>query len=126
MSKERKTPSRVRYENSHPTISCRVSKDIYERLYEIRLEGQSLADIFKVGLRILEPKIQGIQAARREGHEQGYKHGFGEAEERYKVTYICKICNLPIELTTDKEKQCAASYMQEKGWGHVDCHNRSR
>ena len=31
-SKRKAPPSRIKYENNHPTVSCRVSKEIYERL----------------------------------------------------------------------------------------------
>ena len=48
--KRKVPPSRIKYENNHPTVSCRVSKEIYDRLTESKkLDGKSFADILKIG-----------------------------------------------------------------------------
>jgi predicted DNA-binding protein len=57
-----KSPGRARYEQSHPVISARVSKELYDKLKEIKGEtGKSFADILKEGLEGL-----GIQEAKTE------------------------------------------------------------
>ena len=44
------TAGRTRYELTHPVLSIRVSQEIYNELQERRREGQSYADILKIGL----------------------------------------------------------------------------
>ncbi len=61
-SGKKKPPSRVRYEESHPTVSCRVPWEVYDRLYEVmEEEGKSFADILKIGL-----KVQKVKAVKKE------------------------------------------------------------
>ncbi len=63
---KRKAPSRAKYEQNHPTVSCRVSKDIYDKLTQAKqADGKSFADILKLGLGI----IQDIKPGER---EKGY------------------------------------------------------
>ena len=48
-----KPPSRIKYENSHPTITCRVSRELYDKLTEAReKDNKSFADLLKVGLGV--------------------------------------------------------------------------
>lgn len=46
----KKAPSRIRYEQSHPTVSCRVPLDLYERLDNIRREEGTGCESPKNGL----------------------------------------------------------------------------
>jgi hypothetical protein len=126
MKKKGKPPSRVRYESSHPTISCRVSKEMYDQLTDTRMDGMSFADILKTGLGILKPKLQNIFEARRDSYKAGYREGYRDAQQHYKVTYPCSVCNQIIELTSDNEKRFAGKYMREHGWVHAACLNRNR
>ena len=112
---KKKPPSRVRYEKSHPTVSCRVSKGIYDRLQQIkRRERRSFTDILKLGLGILELE------AKKE--TEAYKKGWRDAEKRYKVIYYCSVCGDTLTVTTDKEKEAIINYMENYGWGHAKCH----
>ena len=55
----RKAPSRVRYEQGHPTVTCRVPREVYDKLHEVKeAKGKSFADILKIGLRILEERVE--------------------------------------------------------------------
>ena len=49
MAKKRHAPpSRLRYEESHPTVSVRVSRELYDDLGELRAKsGKSLGDILR-------------------------------------------------------------------------------
>jgi hypothetical protein len=50
--KAKKTPSRIKYEQSHPTVSFRVSREFYDRLQAVKeAEGRSYTDALKVGVR---------------------------------------------------------------------------
>lgn len=122
-STRRKPPSRVRYEAQNPTVSCRVPKDVYERMEELRnSEDMSFADILKVGLGKLEPKAQQSAKARKIGYEEGYD----EARRRYCVTYACDVCGKPIAVQSDEEKQIIANCMRREGWGHGACHEKRK
>ena len=50
------SPSRRRYEERNPTISVRVSAELYEALKELKAKGDlSVSEVLKVGLGILSP-----------------------------------------------------------------------
>ena len=119
MSKEkRKAPSRVRYEESHPTVSCRVTREIYEMLQDIKQrEKRSFADILKLGLGILKSDARKEDEAYRRGYDKGYS----KAEKEFKVTYACSVCGKIMLLTSEEEKQAAGEYMEAHGWAHDEC-----
>lgn len=124
MSKEkRKPPSRVRYEETHPTVSCRVTREIYDRLQDIKQRNKkSFADILKVGLGILKLDSEKEDKAYRRGFDKGYR----KAELEYKVTYACSVCGEAISLTSEDEKRDAAEYMTAQGWAHKECLEKRR
>ena len=62
----RKPPARMRYEESHPTVSGRLSRDVHDLLEERpeKLGGVSFADFVKDSLGLLQlrmPDIDGIR-----------------------------------------------------------------
>ncbi len=120
--KRKLPPSRIRYEQNNPTVSCRVPLEVYERLQAVReAEGKSFADLLKIGLEIVEPKIKTARKARTEGFDEGYEEGYADAEHKYKVTYACRKCRKTTEITSQAEKEAVKSYMEEQGWGHNKC-----
>lgn len=125
----RKPPSRLRYEEGHPTVSCRVSLDIYQRLDEARnREGKSLADFLKIGLGMIEVQAKKEAEVRKqasaEGYARGHKEGYAEARRLYRATYPCGVCGQSLEVTTEAEKEAVKKFMPERGWGHAECHKR--
>ena len=78
--KKRKVPpARLRYEKNHPTVTCRVSLDIYKRIDESRkIDGKSFADIFKLGLGLAEKRDKKVKAAKEQSWEEGYDEGYDE------------------------------------------------
>lgn len=122
---KRKAPSRIRYEQGHPTVSCRVSRDIYDRLQKAKdAEGKSFADILKLGLGKLEVRLKKLEEARKQGGDEGYKKGFADAKLRYRVNYRCSVCGQVMEVTSKEEKEAIREYMREKGWAHTECLER--
>ena len=118
-------PSRKKYEEDNPVVSCRVPKELYNRLRAIKkAEGKSMADVLKAGLGLFEVKVRTEKEVKQEAYEEGQINGYELAESEYKVTYPCSICGESIEVTTDEEKKAIAEYMREDGWGHADCINR--
>jgi len=120
-------PSRKKYEEDNPVVSCRVSKELYNRLRAIKkTEGKSMADILKAGLGLFEVKVRAEKEVRQEAYEEGQLNGYELAESEYKVTYPCSICGKSTEVTTEEEKKAIRRYMVEHGWGHANCINRRR
>lgn len=124
---KKKYPSRVRYEQAHPTVSCRVPQKVYDRLRAVKeTEGRSFTDILKVGLGLLEVRAKAEAEIRKQGHAEGYKRGYAEAEGTYKVIYHCNVCRKVVAVTSTNAKEAIKQYMEEQGWGHKECHEESQ
>jgi hypothetical protein len=116
---KRKAPSRVKYEQSHPTVSCRISREIYDALRKAKeAEGKSFADILKTGL--------GITQAGAKKEEEAAELGFAEAELLFRVDYPCKVCGKMLTIMSDADKKAVRAYMLEHNWGHQECDEKSR
>ena len=88
-AKGKKTPSGIKYEQSHPTIAFRAPKELYDRLQAAKkVEGKSNTDVMKIGVGILEVKMRSEGEIRREWHRKGYEL----AESIYKLTFPCFGC----------------------------------
>jgi len=126
--KRRKAPpSRIRYEQSHPAVSFRVPRDIYDRIRQTKnAGGNSFADIFMAGLGKMEAQAKKLEQSRKKGYDEGYQKGYAEARLRYRVTYNCNICGEVMEVKSKEEKEAVTRYMQEKGWAHLECLERRR
>ena len=71
----RKPPARMRYEESHPTVPCGLSRDIHDLLKE-RLEklgGASFADFVKDSLGLLQLRMPDIDGMRERAWEEGFR-----------------------------------------------------
>ena len=123
--KIKKTPSRVKYEQKRPTVSFRISKELYDRLQAVKeAEGKSITDVLKVGVGLFEVKNRKEKEVRDQAYDEGYEKGYEEAEELYKVTYPCKICRKMITVTDKNVKEAIRRYMRQHGWAHTSCSNR--
>jgi len=121
--KKKKTPSRIKYERDHPTVSLRVTKELKDRLQAVKeAEGSSITDVLKVGAGLSEVKVRKEKEVRAQAYDEGYNEGYKDAEELYKVTYLCKICRKTIEVMSVKEKEAIKRYMH--GWAHAKCISR--
>ena len=119
---KRKAPSRVKYEQAHPTVSCRVPRVLYDRLRTAtEAKGMSFADALKVGLGLLEVQVAAEAEVRKHGYDVGYRKGYAEAEQLYKVIYPCSVCRKPITATSVDEKKDISRHMLERGWAHAAC-----
>ena len=116
----RKPPSRVRYEGSHPTVSCRISKDEYDLLKQ-RLEdlgGVSFAAFVKEALGLLQLKMPDI----KEIKEQAYNEGYEQATEDCQVWYYCNVCGKRMDMEPNSDSHKAMiRCMKERGWAHKSC-----
>jgi len=112
----------MKYEQNNPTVSARVSLEIHKKLQEVRqLEGLSFADILKIGLGIVEPKVKEHETVRSTAHAKGWSQGHRDAAEKYRVTFRCRGCKKVIEVNDQKMREAAGKYMEEHGWGHTKC-----
>ena len=115
-----KPPARVRYEESHPTMSCRLSKDEYDLLKQ-RLEdlgGVSFADFVKDSLGLLQLKIPET----REIKEKARRAGYDQGKKDHQIWYYCSVCQQRIDVAPNSESHKAMTgYMKEHGWGHTSC-----
>ena len=133
-SRKRISPSRQRYETNNPVISIRVPKELYQKLVEVRqTTRQSWTDLLRVALRLQAPVLTPRKPSQKELEEEfercftmAYDEGEADAKREYLVTYRCSVCSGPIDIEHAQEKQAAAQYMHDAGWGHAKCHNAIR
>lgn len=116
----RKPPARIMYEESHPTVSCRLSRDVDDLLKE-RLEklgGVSFADFVKDSLGLLQLRMPDIDGIR----ERAWEEGFNQALEITEIWYFCSVCRKRIDIEPNSDSHKAMiRYMEEHGWGHASC-----
>ena len=88
-----KPPSRVRYEKSHPTVSCRLNKETYDLLKQHldELGGVSVADFVKDALGRLQLKMPKPEVTERV-KEESKREGYSQAIEEWQIWYYCDIC----------------------------------
>jgi len=115
-----KPPARIRYEQSHPTISFRLDRGTYDLLKQ-RLEdlgGVSFADFVKESLGLLHTDIKEIR-------KTAWGEGYDEAEKDWQIWYFCNICGERIDMSPNSDSHKAMiGYMKDHSWGHDSCHGR--
>ena len=113
-----KPPARIRYEQSHPTVSFRLPIDTYNLLKQ-RLEdlgGVSFADFVKESLGLIQPDIEEIK-------ETAWSEGYNQAEKDYQIWYYCAVCRKRIDMSPNgNDHKAMIGYMKERGWAHASCH----
>jgi hypothetical protein len=121
----RKTPSRIKYEQSNPTVSFRVSRELYDRLQAVKkTEGKSNTDILKVALGLIEVKVRAEKELGLEAYDEGWEKGVNSSWDVLAVTYPCSKCGKEITVDTEEEKRAIKTYMRKYGWGHTKCINQ--
>jgi hypothetical protein len=118
-----KPPARIKYEQSHPTMSCRLDKDTHDLLKQ-RLEdlgGVSFADFIKDSLGLLQLKMPDIEKIK----ETAWGEGYAQAVEEYQIWYYCAVCRERIDMEPNSESHKAMiGFMKEHRWGHKSCHGQ--
>ena len=113
-TRRRAPPSRLRYEQEHPTVSFRVPRVLYDNLKEIlAVSEQSFADFVKEALRVKERTVGAA-----------YDHGHRAAKETYLVTYHCSVCGKIAEAKSSEAKIAARQLLEDIEWAHDDCRKR--
>jgi len=117
MTKKNRSPSRIKYENNHPTISARLPKDKQDKLLALlRSQGVTLPQLLLHFIGEYEIKIMPIEEARQKGYQ--------EAKKIYMITYPCRKCGKPVAITSEQAKKAVSKYMTERGWGHKECYEK--
>jgi len=116
-----KPPARIRYEQSHPTLSCRLDKDTHDLLKQ-RLEdlgGVSFADFVKDSLGLLQLRMPDIEKIKDEAYDQAKKDN--------QIWYFCAVCRKRIDVEPNSDSHKAIiGYMKEYRWAHSSCHGGAR
>ncbi len=122
-----KPPARIRYEQSHPTVSCRLSKDTYDLLKQ-RLEdlGEvSFADFVKDSLGVLQLKIPDTKEIKKKARSAGNSQGYNKAKNEYEIWYYCNVCGGQITIKPNEgAHKEIIGYLKSRGWGHNNCHQQ--
>ncbi len=119
----RKPPARIRYEQSHPTLSCRLDRDTYTLLKQ-RLEdlgGVSFAEFVKDSLGLQQLKMPNIEEIK----ERAWDEGYNQAVEDCQIWYFCSVCGKRMKMSpNDDDHKAMIGYMKEHGWRHKSCHGQ--
>ena len=106
-----KPPSKIKYDESHPTVSVRVTRELYDQLSDLREQsGKSVGDILREALKQQAPSTK-----------KAYQLGFNAAKREFAVYYKCSVCGGTITVNSSQEKESIARHMREEGWGHGRC-----
>ena len=111
-------PSRKRYEASHPVISVRVTKQIYDRLQEARQNGQSYGDVLRVGLGIQKTNLQPLQEKIEILEPEILE--LVELVERRSVKYPCYVCNGTLIVESEQAKEVCSQALRGR-FRHSTC-----
>jgi len=112
-------PARIRYEEAHPTVSCRLDRNTHTLLKQ-RLEdlGVSFADFVKDSLGVLKHKMLDVEEMRKIAWNEGYLQGL----EQVKIWYFCAVCGKRVDMSPDgNDHKAMIGYMKEHGWRHASC-----
>ena len=116
----RKPPARIRYEQSHPTVSCRLSEDEYDLLKQ-RLEdlgGVSFADFVKDSLGILQLRMPETREIKGKAQSAGYEQG----KKDHQIWYFCAVCGKRMNMSPNSnDHKAMIACMKEHGWVHGEC-----
>jgi len=118
-----KPPSRIRYEQSHPVLSCRLDKKAHDLLQK-RLDGAGLsfAQFVKSQLGVLELKMPDVKKIERDAYQKGY----AKAVNEYRIQINCQQCGKPITVMPNSQMHKAIIDHLEGLWNHAECQERCR
>lgn len=118
-TKKKPPPSRLRYEESHPVISFRTAKGIYDQLEEVREKtGQSWADLIKVALNLQKPVLTRKPDDRE--LKVAFEEGWEEAWKEYSMVFPCSKCGKDI-IVDSENRQFFIQYLKDHGIKHKNC-----
>jgi len=115
---KKKSPSRIKYETSHPTVSARIPVAVKAKIVaNLKKLDMNMADAFKKLAGELDEKIKPTELT----NKAEYQAGISVARQYYAVSYNCCKCGQTKVINTRKEKEAASKLMTEAGWCHETC-----
>jgi len=115
---KKKSPSRIKYETSHPTVSARIPIAVKAKIIaNLKKLDMNTADAFKELARVLDEKVKPSELT----NKTEYQAGISAARQYYAVFYNCCKCGQTKVINTRKEKEAASKLMTEAGWCHETC-----
>jgi hypothetical protein len=61
----------------------------------------------------------------KEAYDRGHHQGYRVAEDTFKITYFCSICDKTLTMMPNANDHLAAQrYMREHEWAHSTCHKK--
>jgi hypothetical protein len=98
MGRRAKQPlAKVKYDQSHPTVSFRLTKELKDRLESCTtLKGMSFVDFIKEALGAKER-----EGSYEDGFRDGYHKGYyeGQQDEAVKCHLTCQVCRRRFAVT---------------------------
>jgi predicted DNA-binding protein len=111
MKKKNISPSKVKYDHAHPTVSIRVDKELKDKLDELRTKGgKSLGDILREAVGKQLPNV-----------EHTYQEGFAAGQANAAIHVPCEICGGLMQITSEADKQSVVDSLKGCGLVHVTC-----
>ena len=105
-----RSPSKVRYNKTHPNVSFRLFQDVKEWIDSVRGDLSYTETIRNAMLKGAE-----IQEAVNKAYEQGYR----EAKRTYQLIFWCSVCRKQMECSPNSEMHNAmVKYIFQSGWHH--------
>ena len=79
--KRNKTPSRIKYEQRHPTFSFRTYEELNNRIEAVKkAKGISNTNIVEAGVGLFEVKVKKEEEIRQQAYDEGWEKGIEQAE----------------------------------------------
>ena len=114
--KKHVSPAKIKYDKTHPIVSVRVDLELKKQIEEVtKLSDKSVGDILREALKVQAPSVK-----------NAYKKGYGTAKSEYIVLYKCSVCGGLLGVNTPDAMKAAAKYMEENGWAHKSCLEKSK
>ena len=120
---QHKPPSRVRYEKSHPAISCRLNKETYDLLKQQleELGGVSVAGFVKDALGRLQLKMPEPEDTERV-REEATREGYSQATREWQIWYYCNVCKKKVIVKPNSvDHKRIIGFAKQNYWAHESC-----
>jgi len=122
MRKNHKSPSRIKYDQNHPTISVRLPKDKREKLLAmLKTMDVTLPQLILNFIGEYEIKIKPIEIIKGASFKAGLGKGYQQGIKNCAIKYPCSKCGKEIVVSSKEEKKAIRDFMTESGWHHRNC-----
>ena len=113
-------PSQRRYMSENPAITFRMKREEKERIVQMaELAGKNVSELVRVALLGLEDDFS---EAYEKARSEGYKKGFMDAKNAYRLWFYCHVCADVIDLLPNSDiHKVIIDYLKNEGWAHPEC-----